>query len=115
MITKCEVNVVHNQVLDLVKSKPPPDEQIYDLAELFKNFGDSTRAKIMLSLFEHELCVCDITSLIGVTQSAISHQLKILRQAKLVKARKKGKEVFYSLADKHVVTIIQQGLEHVCE
>ena len=95
--------------------KLPNDEKIYDLAELFKNFGDSTRVKILLALSQQSLCVNDITELIGVTQSAISHQLRILKQAKLVKARKRGKEVFYSLDDSHVQMILNVGLEHVSE
>lgn len=95
--------------------KLPNDEKIYDLAELFKNFGDSTRVKILLALSQQSLCVNDITELIGVTQSAISHQLRILKQAKLVKASKRGKEVFYSLDDSHVQMILNVGLEHISE
>jgi len=93
-----------------------PDEEIlYDLAELFKIFGDSTRIKILYALFESEMCVCDIAQLLNMTQSAISHQLRSLKQSKLVKYRREGKTVFYSLADAHVRTIINQGLEHVEE
>lgn len=93
-----------------------PDEEIlYDLAELFKLFGDSTRIKILYVLFESEMCVCDIAQLLGMTQSAISHQLRALKQSKLVKYRREGKTVFYSLADGHVRTILDQGMEHVAE
>ena len=93
-----------------------PDEDIlYDLTELFRLFGDSTRLRILYVLFESELCVCDIAVLLGLTQSAISHQLRALKSARLVKSRREGKTVFYSLADDHVKTIINQGLDHVRE
>ena len=93
-----------------------PDEEIlYDLAELFKVFGDSTRIKILFVLFQSEMCVCDIAALLHMTQSAISHQLRSLKQAKLVKSRRDGKTVFYSLADGHVSTILNQGMDHVQE
>ena len=93
-----------------------PDEEIlYDLAELFKIFGDSTRIKILYVLFESEMCVCDIAQLLGMTQSAISHQLRSLKQSKLVKYRREGKTVSYSLADGHVRTILDQGMEHISE
>ena len=88
---------------------------MYDVAELFKVFGDSTRIKILYVLFESEMCVCDIADLLGMTQSAISHQLWVLKQAGLVKYRRDGKTVYYSLADDHIVTIFNQGLEHVQE
>ena len=87
----------------------------YDLTELFRIFGDSTRIRILYVLFEAEMCVCDIAALLGMTQSAISHQLKALKNARLVKSRRDGKTVFYSLADDHVKTIIDQGLEHILE
>ena len=93
-----------------------PDEMmLYDLAELFKVFGDSTRIKILYVLFESEMCVCDIAQLLGISQSAVSHHLRVLKQSKLVKFRKDGKSVIYSLTDDHVRTIIDQGLEHICE
>ena len=93
-----------------------PDEEIlYDLSEEFNIFGDSTRINILYALFESEMCVCDIAQLLNMTQSAISHQLRSLKQSKLVKYRREGKTVFYSLADAHVRTIINQGLEHVEE
>lgn len=93
----------------------PAEDELYDLAELFKVFGDSTRIRILFVLFEEEVCVCDLAETLHMTQSAISHQLKILKQNKLVKGRREGKSVFYSLADEHVRTIIAQGLEHIYE
>ena len=91
------------------------EEQLYDLAELFKVFGDSTRIRILFALFEQEVCVCELADSLGITQSAISHQLRILKQSKLVKSRREGKSMFYSLADDHVRTIIAQGSEHILE
>ena len=93
----------------------PTEDQMYDLAELFKVFGDSTRIRILYVLFERDVCVADIAETLNMTQSAISHQLRILKQAKLVSARRDGKSVIYSLADDHVRTIIAQGKEHICE
>lgn len=111
----CEEFCVHNDIVSHVESLLPPDEQLYDLAELFKIFGDSTRIKILYALFESEMCVCDIAKLLGLTQSAISHQLRTLKAGKLVKSRREGKTVFYSLDDEHVRSIINQGMEHVEE
>lgn len=91
------------------------EDALYDLAELFKVFGDSTRIRILFVLFEKEVCVCEIAETLMMTQSAISHQLKILKQSKLVKGRREGKSIFYSLADDHVRTIIQQGIDHIAE
>ena len=93
----------------------PEDETLYDLAELFKIFGDTTRIKILYALFEAELCVCDIAQLLRLTQTAVSHQLRVLKTNKLVKSRRDGKNIFYSLADEHVRRIIGQGMEHVTE
>jgi len=93
----------------------PDEDQLYDLAEIFKVFGDSTRIKILYVLFESEMCVCDIAQLLNMNQSAISHQLRALKNARLVSSRREGKTVFYALADDHVKTIIDQGLEHVLE
>ena len=93
----------------------PDEDTLYDLSELFRIFGDSTRIRILYVLFEAEMCVCDIAQLLGMTQSAISHQLRALKNARLVKSRREGKTVFYSLADDHVKTIIDQGIEHVKE
>lgn len=91
------------------------ENTLYDVAELFKVFGDSTRIKILFVLFEQEMCVCDLAENLSMTDSAVSHQLKILKQAHLVKARRDGKQMFYSLADDHVRTIINQGIDHVNE
>ena len=111
----CENEHCHENIVESVKSRMPSDEIVYDVAELFKVFGDSTRTKILTALFESETCVCDICSILGMTKSAISHQLRILRQNKLVKARKSGKEVFYSLADNHVKVIFKMAFDHVLE
>ncbi len=114
-IEKCDCNVIHQDIVNQVKTRMPPEEQLYDLAELFKVFGDSTRIKILWALFEAEMCVCDIAFLLSMTQSAISHQLRVLKQARLVKNRKAGKVVFYSLDDEHVKQIFDQGLIHINE
>ena len=106
---------VHEDVVNKVMAQMPPEETLYDLAELFKVFGDSTRIQILFVLFEAEVCVCDLAEALHMTQSAISHQLRILKQNKLVKSRREGKSVFYSLADGHVRTIIAQGQEHIEE
>ena len=106
---------VHEDTVKKVKEEMPEDEFLYDLAELFKVFGDSTRIKILYVLFESELCVYDIAQLLGLTQTAVSHQLRVLKNNKLVRFRKEGKIVFYSLADDHVTRIINQGMEHICE
>lgn len=106
---------VHEDTVKKVVSEMPPDELLYDLAELFKVFGDTTRIRILYALFEAELCVGDIAQLLGLTQTAVSHQLRVLKANKLVKFRREGKIVFYSLADEHVCSIINQGMEHVEE
>ena len=111
----CEATEVHEELLALVREKMPQEEALCDLAELFKVFGDSTRIRILFVLFEAEVCVCDLAAALGMTQSAVSHQLRILKQSKLVKSRREGKSIFYSLADGHVRTIIDQGLEHIEE
>lgn len=111
----CAETLVHNQIVGQVERNLPPDETLYDLAELFKVFGDSTRIRILYALFESEMCVCDIAELLGLTQSAISHQLRVLKAAKLVKFRREGKTVYYSLADQHVRSVIDQGMEHILE
>lgn len=105
----------HADAVDRVGRRMPPEEQLYDLADLFKLFGDTTRIKILYVLFESELCVCDIAALLGMTQSAISHQLRILKQGKLVGSRREGKTVIYFLSDGHVRTIVNQGMEHITE
>lgn len=111
----CEMTEVHEDLLEIVNKQMPPEEELYDLAELFKVFGDTTRIRILFVLFEAEVCVCDLAEALHMTQSAISHQLKILKNSKLVKSRREGKSVFYSLADSHVRTIIGQGREHIEE
>ena len=111
----CNCDTIHENVIEMVKKKMPQEEKLYDLAELFKVFGDTTRVKIISALFEAEMCVCDIAELLRMTQSAISHQLRVLRQARLVKHRKEGKVVFYSLDDEHIKSIFNQGLEHILE
>ena len=114
-VEQCEFMHVHEDIVAQVEKNMPDEEVLYDLAELFKIFGDSTRIKILYVLNESEMCVCDIARLLGMTQSAISHQLRSLKQSKLVKYRREGKTVFYSLADGHVRTILSQGMEHVAE
>ena len=111
----CESTEIHEDLLRTVRAKLPGEEVLYDLAELFKVFGDSTRVRILYVLFEAEVCVCDLAAALNMTQSAISHQLRILKQSKLVKSRREGKQVFYSLADDHVYAILNQGMEHVTE
>ena len=114
-VEHCEACQIQEDVVKAVTDHMPDEDQLYDLAEVFKVFGDSTRIKILYVLFEAELCVCDIAQLLNMTQSAISHQLRILKQNRLVKNRRDGKSVFYSLADSHVKTIISQGMEHIQE
>ena len=114
----CDFIHAHEEIVEKVRREMPGEDTLYDLcelSELFRIFGDSTRIRILYVLFEAEMCVCDIAALLGMTQSAISHQLRALKNARLVKARREGKTVFYSLADDHVKTIIDQGLEHVAE
>ena len=111
----CLCNVVHEDVVEKVKKMMPHDETLYDIAELFKVFGDTTRIKIICALFESEMCVCDLAVVLGMTQSAISHQLRVLKNARLVKYRKEGKVVYYSLDDEHVKKIFDMGLMHINE
>ena len=110
-----ERSELQEAVTKRVAGNMPDDEYLYDLAELFKVFGDSTRIKILFALFESEMCVCDIAETLKMTQSAISHQLRILKQSKLVSNRREGKSIIYFLADDHVRTIIDQGLNHIEE
>lgn len=114
-IDVCNCSIIHEDVINKVKAHIPKEEVLYDLADLFKTFGDSTRIKIIYALFQAEMCVCDIAALLGMTQSAISHQLRVLKQARLVKYRKEGKVVYYSLDDDHVKSIFDQGLLHISE
>ena len=111
----CSFLHVHEDAVREVREAMPTAETLMDLAELFHVFGDATRIKILYALFRHELCVCDIAGLLSMTVSAVSHQLRILKNAKLVRARRSGKTVFYALADDHVRTVIGQGMEHVTE
>ena len=114
-LESCAFLCVHEDTVARVLADLPDEETLYDLAELFKVFGDSTRIRILYALFEAELCVCDIARLLGLTQSAVSHQLRVLKASRLVKPRKEGKTVFYSLADDHVSRILAQGMDHVTE
>ena len=114
-VEHCETCEIHEDKIKQVSEHMPDEDELYDLAELFKIFGDSTRIRILYVLFESEVCVCDLAAVLSMTQSAISHQLRILKQKKLVKNRREGKSIFYSLADDHVRTIIDQGREHVEE
>lgn len=111
----CSCNVIHKKVVENVKNKLPKEETLYDLAELFKVFGDSTRIKIICSLFESEMCVCDLSVLLNISQSAISHQLRVLKSARLVKFRRAGKVIYYSLDDEHIKQIFDAGLHHITE
>lgn len=111
----CDEKCVHHHIVDSVSMEMPDEEALYDVADLFKVFGDTTRIKILYTLFKSEMCVCDIAEILEMTQSAISHQLKVLKQARLVKSRREGKQIIYSLDDTHIASIIQIGLEHVTE
>ena len=114
-IPHCEEPCVHLDAVEKVRAQLPPDEQLYDLAELFKVFGDTTRVKILYVLFESELCVGDIAQCLNMTQSAVSHQLRLLKACKLVRFRQEGKMVFYALDDDHVRSMLALGLEHIAE
>jgi len=111
----CDLMHVHEAIVEKVTAEMPDEDVLFDLSELFKVFGDSTRIRILYCLFASEMCVCDIATLLNMTQSAISHQLSVLKKSKLVKSRRDGKVVFYSLADSHVRTMLDQGIEHVTE
>ena len=112
-VSTCEVHCVHDQVVERIKGKVLHEEDAQGAAELFKVLGDNTRIRIMHCLMEEELCVCDIGEILGISQSATSHQLRVLRNHRLVKGRKEGKQVFYSLDDQHVAQILAQGLQHI--
>ena len=114
-LIRCEDEKSNIKIVENVRKILLADEEIFDLAELFKVFGDSTRIKIINALMNGELCVCDIAAITNSTPSAISHQLRVLKQAKLVKYRKEGKSVFYSLDDEHVKEIFEKGREHIEE
>ena len=109
----CDFIHTHEDIVARVRRELPDEDQLYDLTELFRIFGDSTRIRILYVLFEAEMCVCDIAVLLGMTQSAVSHQLRILKNNKLVKFRREGKTVFYALDDDHVRSILKLGMEHL--
>lgn len=111
----CEYIHVHSDIIDKVNRNMPDEELLYNLADFFKIFADSTRIKILYVLMQSEMCVCDIAQILNATQSAISHQLRVLKQMKLVKFRRDGKIIFYSLSDGHIKTILSQGIEHIEE
>lgn len=114
-IDKCEFMHIHDDVVDKVNESMPDEESLYDLADFFKVFADSTRIKILYALLQTEMCVCDIANVLNASQSAISHQLRLLKQMKLVKFRREGKTIFYSLSDNHIENILNQGMEHIGE
>ena len=114
-IDRCDCPTIHEDVVGKVRNGMPREDTLMDLSDTFKVFSDSTRLKILCALIQAEMCVCDIAALLGMTQSAVSHQLRVLKQANLVKNRRDGKVVYYSIADAHVETIINNGMEHVLE
>lgn len=111
----CDAVHIHEDAIHMAEGHMPADETLRELADFFKVFGDTTRIKILCVLFQSELCVCDLAEVLKMTQSAISHQLRVLKQMKLVKNRREGKTVYYSLADDHIQTIMNQGMEHISE
>ena len=114
-IESCSSNVIHGDIVTRVKDEIPNDEVLFELAELFKVFGDSTRIKILYALFNTEMCVCDLSALLGMSQSAISHQLRVLKITRLVKFRREGKVVDYSLDYEHIKHIFNEGFKHITE
>ena len=112
---RCDEILTHTDIVERVRPDMPEEESLYELSELFKVFGDTTRIRILYALFESEMCVCDIAELLNMSQSAISHQLRVLKQARLVGNRREGKTIYYFLADDHVRVIIGQGMEHIEE
>ena len=114
-VEHCECSEIHQNTIEQVLEQMPDEDVLYDLAELFKVFGDSSRIRILFALYGADICVCDLAETLNMTQSAVSHQLKILKQSKLVNSRREGKQVYYFLADDHVRRIIAQGMEHVTE
>ena len=111
----CETHQIHENLVHQIEDGMPSEEVMQSLADFYKVFGDMTRIKILCVLFQSELCVCDLAEVTGMTQSAISHQLRVLKQMKLVKNRREGKIVYYSLADAHIQSILNQGMEHIAE
>jgi ArsR family transcriptional regulator len=114
-LIRCDCTVIHEDSVQIVRSRMPNDEDLFELADFFKVFGDTTRIKILTALAASELCVCDLAVLLNMTQSAVSHQLRLLKQARLVRYRKAGKIVYYTLDDDHVGTILAQGHQHLAE
>ena len=114
-IESCQTTIIHKDTIEKVRKELPKDETLYDLANLFKIFSDQTRIKILCALQNNELCVCDLAALLDMTQSAISHQLRVLKSSRLVKFRRDGKVIYYSLADDHVEHIFNEGFKHVTE
>ncbi len=111
----CEVSIIHHDVLARVREKMPPEKPIYEVSELFKMFGDATRSRIICALYIEEMCVCDLAALLHMTHSAISHQLRLLKISRIVKSRKEGRVVYYSLDDTHITEIFTMALEHTME
>ena len=111
----CEISVIHDDVLARVREKMPPEEPVYEVSELFKVFGDSTRSRIICALNIEEMCVCDLAALLNMTHSAVSHQLRILKVSRIVKSRKEGRVVYYSLDDTHIAEIFATAFDHVME
>ena len=112
---QCDCNIIQEKVVETVRQVMPEEEKFMDLADTFKIFSDSTRIKILYALMQAEMCVCDISALIGMTKSSVSHQLRILKQSNLVKYRKDGRIVYYSIADEHVRSIFNEGMMHILE
>jgi len=115
IMERCDCNVIHEETVKRVASVMPEETELYDLAELFKVFGDLTRMKILCALIESEMCVCDLANLLNMTQSSVSHQLRVLKQARLVRYKRVGKIVYYSIDDEHVKYIFDLGLTHLRE
>lgn len=111
----CDVTAIHEDVVERVRQAMPAEEELFDLAEFFKVFGDTTRIRILYALFQSEMCVCDLAHLLGMSQSAVSHQLRVLKQAKLVRFRRDGRVIYYALDDDHVKSIFDQGYRHIQE
>ena len=111
----CDITVIHEELVEQLRKTMPPEEELFNLAEFFKVFGDTTRIRILYALFQSEMCVCDIAHLLDMTQSAISHQLRVHKGAKLVRYRKEGRVVYYSLDDDHIKAIFDQGYQHIQE
>lgn len=114
-LDSCDCNVIHQDAVDCVKANMPDEEDIFEVADLFKAFGDSTRARIICALSITELCVCDLSALLNMSQSAVSHQLRTLKQARIVRNRRNGKSVYYSLDDEHIKALFRMAIEHVTE